>query len=380
MMWTGYNDLPSHFESDTLILTFTCRITTPGSYQVIPSALMVFDPQFQDFHYDLTSEWVDIEPHLFTDYISNGDATCLTDGTKTAKCTLCDATETLTEEGSALGHSFTDYASNGDATCTLDGTKTAHCDRCDATDTVTDEGSALGHSFMSYTSNGDGDCLNDGTKTAHCDRCQITHTTVDKGSALGHSFADYTSNGDGDCLNDGTKTAHCDRCEATHTVIDRGSAGHRYENGSCILCGKADTNTAALTGALTSWNEGEALITLSRNGLTVSTQNAANGSYTVSGLAVGEYELTVSKDGCVSRRYTVSIREGENILDLTLSRSGDINGDSKLNMGDIARIYSHVKKTAILEDEYQRSCADLTGDGKLNMGDTARAYAQVKRV
>ena len=32
------------------------------------------------------------------------------------------------------------YVSNNDATCTADGTKTAKCDRCDATDTVTDAG------------------------------------------------------------------------------------------------------------------------------------------------------------------------------------------------------------------------------------------------
>ena len=42
-----------------------------------------------------------------------------------------------------LGHSFTSYVSNNDATYTEDGTKTAKCDRCSATDTVVDKGSAL---------------------------------------------------------------------------------------------------------------------------------------------------------------------------------------------------------------------------------------------
>ena len=46
---------------------------------------------------------------------------------------------------STLGHSFTHYVSNNDATCTEDGTKTAKCDRCDVTDTVVDVGSATGH-------------------------------------------------------------------------------------------------------------------------------------------------------------------------------------------------------------------------------------------
>ena len=85
--------------------------------------------------------------HSFTDYKSNGDANCLEDGTKTAKCDRCDVTETITDKDSALGHSFTNYVSNDDATCTADGTKTAQCDRCDVTDTKSDEGSKKPHSY-----------------------------------------------------------------------------------------------------------------------------------------------------------------------------------------------------------------------------------------
>ena len=56
-----------------------------------------------------------------------------------------------------LNHSFTNYVSNNDATCTEDGTKTAKCDRCTATDTVTDVGSKLGHDYgtVTYTWHGD---------------------------------------------------------------------------------------------------------------------------------------------------------------------------------------------------------------------------------
>ena len=57
-------------------------------------------------------------------------------------CSVCGKTD-----GSALGHSFTNYVSNNDATCTADATKTAKCDRCDETDTITVEGSALGHAY-----------------------------------------------------------------------------------------------------------------------------------------------------------------------------------------------------------------------------------------
>ena len=43
----------------------------------------------------------------------------------------------------ALGHSFTNYVSDKNATYESDGTKTAKCDRCDATDTLPDPGSKL---------------------------------------------------------------------------------------------------------------------------------------------------------------------------------------------------------------------------------------------
>ena len=71
---------------------------------------------------------------------SGGTATC----TEKAVCTTCGNTHGSVD---ANNHSFTNYVSDENATCTADGTKTAVCDRdgCDATDTVTDAGSKLGH-------------------------------------------------------------------------------------------------------------------------------------------------------------------------------------------------------------------------------------------
>ena len=42
-------------------------------------------------------------------------------------------------------HTYTQYVSNNDATCTADGTKTAKCDYCDEVSTVADEGSKKAH-------------------------------------------------------------------------------------------------------------------------------------------------------------------------------------------------------------------------------------------
>lgn len=58
------------------------------------------------------------------------------DGTHKAVCGVC-------EEKEISAHTFSVYVSNNDATEEADGTKTATCEFCGATDTVTDEGSKI---------------------------------------------------------------------------------------------------------------------------------------------------------------------------------------------------------------------------------------------
>ncbi len=165
-------------------------------------------------------------------------ATCTEKGVRTYTCT--SSSHTKTEDIPALNHSFDgqEYVSNNDATCEQDGTKTATCVRygtggCMETDTVTDTGSKLGHFFEveDYVSNNDATCEQDGTKTAKCVRygtggCMETDTVTDTDSKLGHLFEDYVSNNDATYEHDGTKTAKCvryDQCGETHTIPDEGS-------------------------------------------------------------------------------------------------------------------------------------------------------------
>ena len=108
----------------------------------------ITDAEGNQIQSEIVTLTLDVHEHSFTNYISNNDATCTADGTETAKCDSCDATDTRTVEGSKLGHSFTQYVSDNNATCEEDGTKTAKCDRCDATDTKFDTGSAIGHNYV----------------------------------------------------------------------------------------------------------------------------------------------------------------------------------------------------------------------------------------
>ena len=165
-------------------------------------------------------------------------ATCTGKGVRTYTCT--SSSHTKTEDIPALNHSFAgqEYVSDNNATCEQDGTKTAKCARygtggCTETDTVTDTGSKLGHFFEveDYVSNNDATCEQDGTKTAKCVRygtgdCMETDTVTDTDSKLGHLFEDYVSNNDATYAHDGTKTAKCvryDQCGETHTMPDEGS-------------------------------------------------------------------------------------------------------------------------------------------------------------
>ena len=119
-------------------------------------------------------------------------ATCTGKGVRTYTCT--SSSHTKTEDIPALNHSFAgqEYVSDNNATCEQDGTKTARCVRygtggCMATDTVTDTDSKLGHLFEDYISNNDATYARDGTKTAKCvryDQCGETHTVPDEGSRL----------------------------------------------------------------------------------------------------------------------------------------------------------------------------------------------------
>lgn len=86
-------------------------------------------------------------PSLSHDYVESVTSpSCLENGFSTFVCSRCGDSY-VANELDALGHSFLNYSFNNDATYTSDGTETALCERCDATDTRLLEGSMLSYSF-----------------------------------------------------------------------------------------------------------------------------------------------------------------------------------------------------------------------------------------
>lgn len=130
----------------------------------------------------------------------------------------------------------------------------------------------------------------------------------------------------------------------------------------------------SLSGTLTAFGEGAVSMELTAQNSYPITLAMLGGAYQLQNLLPGEYTLTLRQTGSVTRTYTLLFQEGETALNLKLHRPGDLNGDNRYDIGDVARIYAHAKASKLLTG-YELICADFTGDGKITVGDTAKAYA-----
>lgn len=173
--------------------------------------------------------------HSFTEqkveqqYLAS-EATC----TETAKyyysCSCGEkGTETFTSE-TPLGHRFIDYISDNNATCTTDGTKTAICDRdgCNAKDTVTDTGSKLPHNFDEGVTI-EPTCTKDGETTKTCLTCGKTEKIVLPASHKGEWYITAKPR----CFDDGEKQRICTVCDEVETEIIPAYGEHDLKDATC---------------------------------------------------------------------------------------------------------------------------------------------------
>ena len=86
-------------------------------------------------------------------------------------------------------------------------------------------------------------------------------------------------------------------------------------------------------------------------------------------IAAGEYTLTFRKKNHVDRVYQLTVTDQSVSLDAVLNLLGDVNEDGEVSIGDVARLYAHVRETALLTD-YALACADFNQDGQVDVGDT----------
>lgn len=191
----------------------------------------------------LGTKEIPITDHSYN-WVSNNDATCTRDGTKTGTCKYCHKKITVSEPGTATGHNYI-FTSDNNATCTEDGTETGVCDKCGDISIRTEEGSALGHDYV-FTNNNDATCTDNGTETGVCSH-DNSHTLTREipNSALGHDMPDkWTTRTEPTEESEGLEFKKCSRCDyeitqsipklnhswlsnndGTHTCITPGGCG-----------------------------------------------------------------------------------------------------------------------------------------------------------
>ena len=172
---------------------------------------------------------VKITDHNFdTVWTVGKKATCIEDGSKYHKCTVCTATTDVTTI-EKLGHDFADkWTVDKSATCTEAGSKSHHCSRCDATADVTVI-EKLGHDYADeWTVDKAATCTEAGSKSHHCSKCDAT-TNVTVIEKLGHNYADeWTVDKTATCTEAGSKSHRCSRCKATADATSIEALGHNY--------------------------------------------------------------------------------------------------------------------------------------------------------
>ena len=281
--------------------------------------------------------------HIFTNYISDHNATCTADGTETANCDRCTETHTRIEEDSKLGHSFTQYKSNNNATCTENGTETAKCDRCDVTNTRTAVNSKLGHDEITHEAKAV-TCTEIGWNAyVTCSRCNYTTyaeiaatdhkhesvvtapTCLDKGytthtchcgdtyvdtyvNALGHKHTAKVTKPT--CTAKGYTTYTC-ACGDTYKANYINALGHSYKSGVCTRCKHKPTGakitTQPVNVAVKSGKTATVSIKATGSGLKYTWYYAKKGAktYTKASSTTNSYSLKMSSSYNGTKAYCV---------------------------------------------------------------------------
>jgi hypothetical protein len=94
--------------------------------------------------------------------------------------------------------------------------------------------------------------------------------------------------------------------------------------------------------------------------------------------ANSRFQLMVMKNGHPTRTYSYSTYNSDINIYAELYPYGDASQDGRVNVGDVAKIYAHVRGTDEIYEDYRYKCADVSGDGELTVGDVAKTYAHIR--
>ena len=198
--------------------------------------------------------------HMWGDWYENTPASCETKGEERKDCVSCD--EYQTRQISEKGHKYANYISDKNAGCLTDGTKTATCDNgCGKTDTVTDEGSAKGHDWGDWYVSTPAQAEENGEERQDCQGCDEYQTR--SLPATGHDWGDWYVSTPVTCTTNGEERCDCNDCDKYETRIIP-ATGHNWgdwyesmpascetkgeERKDCASCDEYQTRLLPATG------------------------------------------------------------------------------------------------------------------------------------
>lgn len=141
---TGYYNNSSNWENGVLYIDnalIEAYGSVSGEYAIKDGTTVIADYAF-NYCEDITNITI---PDSVTYIGQNAFCNCSDD--LVIDCSCSSYAKSWAAENNidySVAHSLTNYVSSN-ATCTEDGTKTAYCIKCDATDVITEEGTATGH-------------------------------------------------------------------------------------------------------------------------------------------------------------------------------------------------------------------------------------------
>lgn len=150
------------------------------------------------------------------EYIDAKAPTCVKDGHEAGYyCEVCDAyflnTGAATGELATGIHIFEEYISDNNATCTEDATKTAYCEyNCGEKDVVTDEGTAFGHSSVIIPAV-PSTCTEPGkTEGSYCGTCGDILVRPNVQHVIPHKFEKYEIYKPATCIERAQEISYCE--------------------------------------------------------------------------------------------------------------------------------------------------------------------------
>ena len=347
--------------------------------------------------------------------------TCMKTGlTEGSHCSRCDEATTAQKVVPALGHDMVTDAAVA-PTCTKTGlTEGSHCSRCDETITEQKVVPALGHDMVTDAAVAP-TCTKTGlTEGSHCSRCDDQTTAQEVIPARGHRFnarhicmvcgvedpvveitlkklptkASYVVNKEALDVAGGVVLAHYESGETEELeltaamvsgfdntilgkqtltvtvggltttfeveVVERTVISVAVENGKLVKHYTDGTTeeTPLKDGAISDFaisETGEKTLTLTSENACVAAYKDADGNYVA-------LKAVANEDGSYS--YVVP----EEVTEVTVAVKGDLDGDGRINMKDLAQLRRNMAEGTV-EGGLEQLLIDFNGDGVVNMKD-----------